>query len=241
MNKMLINGCSFSRGPGSWPYHLGYDIVNLAQAGAGNTYIHETTISELSRRSYDAVTIMWTAPQRIDMRVEDISLFSDSKFTSAYQSTQNDWPEKIVYPINDQDYVEKNWLFGGGHVKGDTELLKFKAFEPAYRYQSHDEFNQGFLIKMISTQNTLKQLGIPYLFTFFHPYFSSLEKYDLFKLLDLDSIYNGTNITYIMRDNNWYDKDGSHPGVQAHQAWAKIIKGIWESNEHTRNTKNIQA
>lgn len=227
MTKMLINGCSFSRGPGSWPYHLGYDIVNLAQAGAGNTYIHETTVSELARRSYDAVTVMWTAPQRIDLCVDNVDLFADSKYTSAYQSLQNDWPEKIVYPVNDQDYVEKNWVFGCGYVNGEPALNKTRVFESVYRYQTDTQFDQGFLIKMISLQNTLKQLDIPYLFTFYHPYFNSLKQYDLFKLLDQESIYNDTNITDIMRVNNWYDTDGSHPSVDAHREWAKTIKEIW--------------
>lgn len=228
MTKMLINGCSFSRGPGSWPYHLGYDIVNLAQAGAGNTYIHETTISELARRNYDAVTIMWSGPSRVDLRVENVNLFSDTKATSAYQLTQNDWPEKIVYPVNDQDFVEPNWLFGCGHVGRESSITKFRIFEPIYKYQSMEQFNQGFLIKLISLQNTLKQLNIPYLFTFYQPYFNSLKQYDLFKLVDMDSIYNNTNIADIMREHQWYDEDGVHPGVQAHQAWAKIIKEIWK-------------
>jgi hypothetical protein len=229
MNKsMLVNGCSFSRGPGSWPYHLGYEISNLAQAGAGNTYIHETTVAELARRSYDAVTIMWTAPQRQDMRVSDIDQFSGSKYTSAYQHLQNDWPEKIVWPKNDQDYVEKNWVFGCGYINGEQALKKTRMFESVYRYQATLEFEQGFLIKMISLQNTLKQMNIPYLFTFYHPYFDSLKEHDLFRLLDLESIYNATNITDIMRDNNWYDTDGSHPGIPAHRAWAEIIKNIWQ-------------
>lgn len=225
---MLINGCSFSRGPGSWPYHLGYDIVNLAQAAAGNTYIHETTVSELAKRSYDAVTIMWTSPQRVDLHVADIDFFVDSTYTSAYQRRKNDWPEKIVYPENDQDYVDPNWIFGCGHINQDRALKKSRAFESIYRYQSNSEFDQGLLIKMISLQNTLKQMNIPYLFTFYHPYFDQLKKYDLFGLLDLDSIYNDTNILNIMRTNGWYDTDGGHPGTQAHQAWAEIIKNIWQ-------------
>jgi hypothetical protein len=225
---MLINGCSFSRGPGSWPYHLDYKITNLAQAGAGNTYIHETTVSELATRSYDAVTIMWTAPQRQDLRVSDIDLFANSRYTSSYQREQNDWPEKIVHQENDQNYVDPNWIFGCGHINQEPALTKTRAFESIYRFQSDSEFEQGFLIKMISLQNTLKQMNIPYLFTFYHPYFDRLKEYDLFKLLDPDSIYNDTNITDIMRDNNWYDTDGAHPGTQAHQAWAEILKNIWQ-------------
>jgi hypothetical protein len=226
--RMLINGDSASRGPGSWPYHLGYEITNLAQSGAGNTYIHEATVSELAKRSYDAVTIMWPGPHRVDLQVTDIDFFADSTYTSAYQRRQNDWPEKIVYPINDQDYVDPNWIFGCGHLNQELALTKSRAFDSIYRYQSDSEFEQGLLIKMISLQNTLKQMNIPYLFTFNYPYFDDLKKHDLFKLLDLDSIYNDTTITVIMRDNNWYDTDGAHPGTQAYQAWAEIIKNIWQ-------------
>ena len=49
--NILVNGGSLSRGPTSWPYviqkHFNSNLVNLAQAGNGNTYTHETTISEL--------------------------------------------------------------------------------------------------------------------------------------------------------------------------------------------------
>ena len=226
---MLINGCSFSRGPDSWPYHLGCNIVNLAQAGAGNTYIHESTVTELSKRKYDAVTIMWTSPQRLDLRVDDISVFSESKYTSFYQKLQNDWPEKVVCPVNDQDYVDPNWVFGCGHINGEKALKNLRAFDSIYKFQSQDQFNQAFLIKLISTQNTLKQLNIPHLCTFYHPYFDGLKDYDLFKLVDMSSIYNDKNILDIMKLNNWYDVDGIHPGKQAHQAWANIIKQVWEN------------
>ena len=72
--NLLVNGCSFSRGPNSWPYFLSnVNLVNLAQAGAGNTYIHETTIAELSQRKYDLVIVMWTGIPRIDFKVNDIN------------------------------------------------------------------------------------------------------------------------------------------------------------------------
>jgi hypothetical protein len=54
---------------------------------------------------------MWSGLQRVDVQVEDINLFDQTVYTSYSQSKLNDWPEKIVYPINDQDYVEKNWVF----------------------------------------------------------------------------------------------------------------------------------
>jgi hypothetical protein len=71
---VLANGCSFSRGPGSWPYALqsiyNFNLVNLAQSGAGNTYIFESTVLEISQRVYDLVLIMWSDPNRIDYRFD---------------------------------------------------------------------------------------------------------------------------------------------------------------------------
>ena len=80
MKKILVNGCSFSRGENSWPYQLqdlmNFDLVNLAQAACGNTYILESTISELSHRHYDFIIIMWSGVDRVDQRVDDIELFN---------------------------------------------------------------------------------------------------------------------------------------------------------------------
>jgi hypothetical protein len=223
--NLLVNGCSFSRGPTAWPYHIpNVNIVNLACSGAGNDYIFNSTIAELSQRSYDFVAIMWTQPSRIDVKVNDITQFSKTPYTSAYQSTRNDWAEKVVYPINDQDYVEKDWVYGCGFLNRDQELLKTKLFDQHYYYQDSAQFNYLTLIKMIAMQNTLKQMNIPYLFTYFRNYESDLAEIPhLYQLLDQSRIYNQQNIYTITQNNNWYDKDGLHPGLQAHQQWAQLI------------------
>ena len=223
--NILINGCSFSRGPGSWPYHLkNATVTNLAQAGAGNTYIHDTTIAELAQRSYDQVVIMWTGLSRIDFKVNNIDYFSESKYTSLYQSLQNDWPEKIIEPVNDQDYVEKNWVFGCGHLNNEPAMTKSHMFDWAYRYQDQPEFVYNFLIKAISLQSFLKQMNTPYVFAFYQDYVDQLQQNSaLYQLLDQRYIYNEQNIYQITQSNNWYDADGFHPGPQAHQAWATLI------------------
>ena len=194
--KLLVNGCSFSRGPNSWPYWLsGYDVVNLAQSGAGNTYMHDTTISELTNRSYDFVIVMWTGIHRIDIKVADISLFSKSPYTSQYQHQQNDWAEKIVIPINDQDYVEKDWVFGCGYINKDPAIRDSKIFEQIYKHVDERQFCYGTLIKMISLQNFLKQMRIPYLFTFYQDYEQILKMHPaLYSALDQTRIYNKDNI-----------------------------------------------
>lgn len=236
IENLLINGCSFSRGPGSWPYYLNCkNLVNLAQAGAGNTYIHETTVSELSQRCYDFVVIMWTGIYRIDVQVSNIDDFSKSKYTSHYQHQQNDWPGKIVYPINDQDYVEKNWVFGCGHVNQELAMKQTKLFDGLYKYVGHVQFRDSLLIKMISLQNTLKQMQIPYLFSLYTDYNKQLQtNANLYNLLDQKHMYTKQNINTIAVNNQWFDQDGVHPGVQAHKTWAEIItikiEELYEAN-----------
>jgi len=226
IENLLVNGCSFSRGPDSWPYYLKYqNIVNLAQAGAGNTYIHETTVAELAQRSYDFVIIMWTGIHRVDYKVSNINEFSESKYTSQYQHQQNDWAEKIVYPINDQDYVEKNWVFGCGHVNNESALRRSKIFEGVYRHVGQTQFIDSLLIKLISLQNTLKQMQIPYLFTFYEDYDDELAtNKKLYSILDQTRIYKTQNINRITKTNKWVDQDGIHPGPAAHQAWAQLVQ-----------------
>ena len=223
--NILVNGCSFSRGPTAWPYHLpNVNVVNLACSGAGNDYIFCSTIAELSQHKYDFVVIMWTQPSRIDVKVTDIEQFSDTPYTSAYQSTQNDWPEKVIDVINDQDCVEKDWVYGCGFLNNDPALLKTKLFDRHYFYQSDSQFNYLTLIKMVALQNTLKQMNTPYLFTYFRNYQHHLAKIQpLFQLLDQESIYNDENIYTITQNNNWYDEDGLHPNLQAHRRWAQLI------------------
>lgn len=223
--RLLVNGCSFSRGPNSWPYYLDrVDLTNLSCAGAGNTYIHETTMSELAQRSYDFVAVMWTGISRVDIKVEDIDRFKNSKYTSWYQSQQNDWPEKTVVPVNDQDFVEKDWVFGCGHINREPALLETRLFESVYKHQSLNQFAKSLLIKIISLQNFLKQLEIPYLFMYYQDYQHELEKHkDLFALIDQNHVYNVNNISHITKSNQWYDTDGEHPGPLAHEFWASLI------------------
>lgn len=222
---VLANGCSFSRGPNSWPYALqkiyNFNLVNLAQAGAGNSYIFESTVAEIAERNYDLVLIMWTGPNRIDYRVD--THFA-TPYTSAYQSSQNDWPEKNINPINDQDYVQKDWVFGCGYLNFDKSLKEL--FSPYYRNVSYSQMVDSFLIKVISLQSILKQKDIPYVFSFYNKYVDEIKLLNpaLCDLINWDNCCINNNIDTIMHKNQWFDTDGSHPGTQAHTAWANELK-----------------
>jgi hypothetical protein len=231
--RVLVNGCSFSRGPDSWPYLLPYnDIINLAQAGAGNTYIHESTISELAQRSYNLVLIMWTALERMDYKVFDPGLFEESRYTSIYQRTRNDWASKIVKPINDQDLVETDWIFGCGHINGEPALTKTDLFRGVYRYLDEDEFVYHFLMRMISLQSFLKEKNIPYVFSYYRDYVDRLKQQStLYYLLDQSNIFTQSILGEIAESNHWLDIDGVHPSPQAHQHWAEDLHNFLNSTK----------
>lgn len=224
--RILVNGCSFSRGPCSWPTHiaslLSADLVNLAQAGAGNIYISQTTQAELTEREYDLVLIMWSGLERVDLQVENISQFNDTPYTSFYQSKKNDWPEKVIFPINDQNYVQKDWVFGVGHINCDPFLVNNGLFTNQYKYQGFNQHLQRSLYNMISLQNFCKVKNIPYAFAFYHDYVHQFKKYPaLSSQLDWSYIYNKINLFDIAQQISNFDIDGIHPGHIAHKQWAE--------------------
>ena len=212
--NILVNGCSFSRGPGSWPYFLNCtSLVNLACAGAGNNYICDSTIRELHQRSYDHVIVMWSGLGRFDIQ----STFKDTAYNSGYQSTKNDWPQKIVIPINDQDYVETDWLFGCGHINHEHNILSSNIFTGIYKYSTQKQLEQNSLARMVSLQSYLKCSNISYTFCLYQPY-----KID-FSLIDEKNCEISDNISDIALKLSSYDTDGIHPGELAHKTWADIL------------------
>lgn len=223
--RILTNGCSFSRGPTAWPNHIAKwfnaDLVNLAQAGAGNTYISRATMSELQARSYDLVLIMWSGLERIDLQVEDIDLFDATIYTSKYQSQQNDWPSKIVHPVNDQDYVQKNWVFGTGFINQDKAIIDSGLFQSQYRFQDFDNHLQRSFFDMLSLENYLQNHNIPYAFAFYQNYIDQVNCYT--DQLDWRNIYNDQNLYDITKRINDWDSDGFHPGPLAQKLWAQEL------------------
>lgn len=226
--RILVNGGSISRGPGSWPYavqrELTADLVNLAQAGSGNSYVHETTIAEIAQRDYDLVLVQWTAFTRFDYKVENPSLFSKSIYTSNYQSSQNDWPEKQIHPVNDQDYVEKDWIFGCGVVnKVETDLTTKQAFEDFYNYAGNSEYMYHALMKIISLQSFLQVKKVPYLFCFGRP-LKVLNRYKhLWDQIDQSRMFTDQYLLEISEKNNWWGPDGAHPNELAYEEYTKHL------------------
>ena len=229
--NLLVNGCSFSSAQECWPYQLsGVTVTNLACAAAGNTYICDSTISELTKRKYDFVAVMWSGFSRVDFKIEDPEFFNKNFLTSQRQALL-DWPGKKV---NDQECIEKDWLFAGPMLENftaDSSNEEFEKILPFYGkkhlHQSIEQYIYNTLIKMISLQSVLKQLDIPYLFMYYIDYEQDLKKiHDLYKMLDQRHIYNQENIWTLTKKNKWFADDGSHPNRIAHQAWAEKINPL---------------
>lgn len=224
--RALVNGCSFSRGPTAWPYFLETvdqsNLTNLACAGAGNTYIHETTVSALANfHYYDIVLVMWTGVNRVDLKVAEPMSFANTIYSSRHQSLQNNWETKVIEPFDDQTLVEKDWIFGCGHYNGEPALKQTQAFDGIYLYQDIWQFQYNFLQKVIALQNTLLYMGIPYVFMFYMDYIQELYQHEnLCKLIKWNNCLTNKNLHNIATQHNWFDPDGCHPGIKAHQTWA---------------------
>ena len=229
--NILINGASVSTGEYSWPYllqkNLNCNLVNLARPMCGATYIHETTIAELSERSYDLVLIMWAdGINRIDYKLSPDSIstyFLNKKYTSLEQTKNYDWPEKIIYPVNDQEVSQKDWVFGAGYLDPRSrDDVNAELFSGYYKFTSHKEQLFYTLIRIISLQGVLKSMHVPYRFIFFTPLSGRSKFPKLFELIDFEMVYNGDSLKTIAVENNWMEggKFDAHPNKLAQEMFA---------------------
>jgi hypothetical protein len=226
--NVLINGASICRGPVSWPYYLQekaqtkFDLVNLAQSGAGNYYLHDSTISEIAKRPYNLVMVMWSYPERFDFRVKNILAFRDTQSTSWYSLRQNDWPSKVIHPVNDQDYVEDNWVFSCGYLNQRLDDTLGKVVKEYYRVAGTKEFMSATLIKIIGLQNTLKALEIPYVFMNYRPLLKTKEFDHLYSIIDWSNFYDGPHLHHLAKEYNDFD-DTLHPKSISQQAYTNHV------------------
>lgn len=224
--RILVNGPSPARGPNTWPYrlekHYNADLVNLSQAGAGNIYIADSTIAELTQRKYDLVIIMWADLRRFDIKVANIDEFNDTIYTSKKQKIMNDWPEKKVWPINDQDYVDDNWVFGCGYLNTrDPSIVKL--FETYYQNTNLDTQYFTSYCRFLALQGFLKSINQPYMFVATRT-IAKIERFsNLYNALDFDYIANEKTIFDFARESNSWEPDGIHPGSEAHKLYTDYL------------------
>lgn len=232
--RLLVNGTCVSRGPLSWPYflesRLKASMVNLSIAGVGNTYVFETTMRELCRHRYDLVIVTWTDSHHLAVRVDDIHKFSDSKNTSLYQSSVNDWPEKIVEPINDQDHVEKDWIINVGHLMGMQDSVA-QFFQHHQNYVKFAQSLERDLTHVVALQSYLKTNDIPYVFV----YTRNMKRYPrfdyLYDAIDWTKWYLETTIVEIgqIHDGRYHSDDGRGANTEGHGLYADLLAEFIET------------
>lgn len=246
--KILINGSSVSSGAPewyddtatgklataqiTWPYRLKEKIecsmTNIAVSGAGNTYIHDSTIDEISQRSYDLVLIMWADYNRIDYQVKNPEAFPSLRYTSMAQRNPVKVPEEIK---QDFEYIVNNWIFSSEYQSGNTDpaLAKLFGFNEYTnpRLQLHNT-----LLKIISLQGVLKSFNIPYRFMFYREYPELKEFDNLTNLIDWTNVIPGYLYSFAHDIGEW-DSPRTHPTPAAYSAYADIVA------EYLKNQKLI--
>lgn len=108
--KILVSGASFSYGPKSWPELLRADVTNLSRMSAGNTYIVDTTVDELSKNLYNLVIIMWSPFDRVDIRNGDDWIFEAESTATIWEHYESN----LMRILGLQEFLKQrkqNYLF----------------------------------------------------------------------------------------------------------------------------------
>lgn len=227
--KILLVGTCSSRGPGSWPYHLqsilGCDLVNLSISGVSGSYIYETLINELAQRRdwYDLVLVVWGESHHAAIKVDNIDYFAGSPNTSKYQREQNDWPEKIVEPFNDQSLVPPNWVLGIGNRRGVQDRTA-ELFNSYHRFVKYPQLLESDLIRWIGTQAVLKSLNMPYLFLF-GSRLKTVKRFEhLYDMIDWSNFYTKHNLADIAAEHpEWQTTENKYPTEPGQRYYAELL------------------
>lgn len=202
--RILTNGCSFTaQSPfKTWPSLLGTDTVkNLAQHSAGNQWICDSTIAELSENPYDLVLVMWSGLDRLDWTVKE-DIYNHS---IGFKSTNN---FGIHYLHNEQDLFKQISLVIGHRERVFNSLMRIISLQS---YLQARDIKYKFMSYM-NVWEDVYGLGFEYLdrqINFNQWIFTDDDRNGLFEL---------------SQDSKLYIADGYHPNQQAHEQWAELIR-----------------
>jgi hypothetical protein len=161
ITNLVVNGCSFTQG-NSWAQSVNSTLKpnnykNLAQGGAGNFYISNSTIDYLSSSDLDPaetlVIIMWSGSGRKDIRISGEWYYH---FRNQYCFLAN------AFNGNESEY----YLFSGGLSNSWLSNSTVKqVFEWAYKLSDPVTLCKDTLMHIINLENYLKVHGYQYRFT----------------------------------------------------------------------------
>lgn len=133
MKKVLLTaGCSFSE-PGSewgntWPDYLAKNYkhhIGLGKGGVGNGYISRAVIHEVNRVKPDVVGIMWSAWNRVDLRIEELGIKNTQARDTYNKFKAKSWPN---YPVHWNDLES----FMQHEIEENLPRLKLLLQDPIY-------------------------------------------------------------------------------------------------------------
>jgi len=240
--KILISGCSFTQwpdypgGPNScWPRYLqkiqpNWQIKSLAEAGAGNQYICDSVIRELSENNHDMVLVMWSGVSRLD--------YLTSLEDDAWEKLFNSYGFFRRLPNN-----KLGWIFSGGQLgTWFKNTVAHKMFYEMYKVSSKLSLAYINLMEIVKLQNYLESKKIPYKFMSYVNYWTNGDHispngdFGVYDFPDLQPIINqidfskwiflddSKNTIYdLAKANNDFQEDRFHPGAQTHQQWAELV------------------
>ena len=230
--KVLVNGASLSAGPWTWPYRLkemlNCDMTNLAIPAVGNTYVQESTVSELAKNKYDLVLIMWSeGVNRTEWRVDNVEQFDDQQWTS-----KNMAEIKLGHGNNDYDAIQKDWILSAGYlidryqkkIPDEQQSTINQLFADYYSVVKNSQAVSHELIRMISLQGILKSMNIPYVFMFSSPISHHVKHLELYRLINWAEFYSDVHIKPLCRDNGWLTTDAvPYPNDTGNREFARLL------------------
>ena len=230
IRNLIVFGCSFTAAPKDQGWgeflskHLSIDcFINLAFPGAGNYYIANCLIDYLTQCTFDpAQTLVianWSGPTR-----KDILISRETHKLLKSSSTI---------------YMQGNYYAFSGGYNGlwlESKLMQ-QLFANFYKYQSEDQQYTETLHNMLRTRLFLEQNQYQYLFTSYTPFWHDDVFYAQESLSEPGEFTTAIPLVKQVRDAQWYDRsihtvaeelddfeeDHFHPGVLAHQQYAKEL------------------
>lgn len=221
--QVLVNGCSFTARSKikNWPEYLPneWEVTNIAQHAAGNSWICDATIVETIKNKYDLVLIMWSGLTRIDVPVNKLAWDQFWQFKSK----------------NAIDIYYGHCGIGDNPNYPMTDITK-----PLIKFGSERNLVFQSLMDMLKLQAWLKSKNIDYRFMSYINYWDNdyvennlkqpsanlnldilVEQIDFSKWIFTDSDKNG--IYELTKKLNLYAEDGTHPNDEAGLMWSKIV------------------
>ena len=233
MNKLLVNGCSYTAGTHPWTIHTPdaspivwprqledkfENVYNLAKGGEGNDRIVRTTIDYCENNDMTdyAVIIQWSSPFR----------------TEYWRPEDNEWINVVI-----NNGMQGNWALD---VPGTGAGLMYNSRRDAYSDEmkwlnSLNDYHIAYYNNVVVLQNYFEYNDIPYMFTCMslqdHPCCDqkllidkpsrSTTEINLTKLMD-NSKWSQLSLSAYSMDNPISQED-QHPNLKGNKLIAQAL------------------